>query len=190
MMVGVIGLAVAYAVVAALTLNLNLATAWSREVKAGALIVVGVLFFVSFWSLKGMLGWPASADLPAEFRLHWIMVVDPDKVTGDDGSIYFWVRELDAAGIPIGEPRAHSVIWSERGAEEASEALARLQGGEPLNGFVTREMMDPAEGDTMEIEGEDYLNDDLVLSGEGGARLNFEFRRAPLPTLPPKEAPL
>ena len=188
MMLAAVGLAVAYAVVAALTFNLNLRSAWSRGVKTATLAAVGALFFVSFWSLKGMLGWPTSEDLPEEFRLHWITVVDPDKVTGDDGAIYFWVRGLDPAGLPVGEPRAHRVVWSERAAEEASEALVELQGGTPLNGFVTREMIDPVE-DAMEIEGEDYLGDEFLLSGEGGARVSFEFRRAPLPTLPPKESP-
>lgn len=189
MMTSVIGLAVAYAAVAALIFNLNLRTSWSREVKVSALVVVGALFFVSFWSLKGMLGWPTSADMPDEFRIHWITVVDPDKLTGDDGAIYFWVRELDAAGLPIGEPRAHRINWSEETAEEAADALADLQGGNTLNGFVTREMMDDEEGERTELEGDDYLNDELVLSGEGEARMRFEFRRAPPPTLPPKELP-
>ena len=114
----VIILTLAYVGVAALLLNLNLGGAirfgWS--VKLGAIVLVTGLYVAAWVGHNGLLGWPTSERMPEDFRLHWVTVTEPDKVTGADGSIFFWVRILDEAGLPHGDPRAYRVPWDEETA--------------------------------------------------------------------------
>ncbi len=185
MIAAVVGLALAYAALVALLANLNLRTRLPRTVKAGAIVAVTGLYVVAWQAHQGLLGWATPESLPDRFRLHWVTVDEPDKVSGGAGAIYFWVRELDAAGLAEGEPRAFRIPWDEATAEEAAEALARLQEGEPLNGFLSRQALAPqAEA---EIEGADYGSGfDSAVSGD---RPRFEFSRVPPPALPPKATP-
>jgi hypothetical protein len=178
-------LAISYAAVAALLLNLGLATRHARWIKAGGVMVVTGLYVLSWYGLQGMLGWATPEALPAEFRVLWITTDEPDKQTGADGSIFFWVRTLDEAGIPVGEPRAHRVEWSEESAESAQEALDRMEEGELLNGRLGRSLMSERQ---QEEGGADYAGEQSV-SGSGGLRPEFEFVRAPPPALPPKTVP-
>lgn len=180
-----VGLAMAYAALAALLAHLNLRTRLPRAVKAGAIVVVTGLYVGAWQAHKGLLGWATPESLPDQFRLHWVTVDEPDKASGGAGAIYFWVRELDEAGLAQGAPRAYSIPWDEATAEEAAEALARLQEGKPLNGFLSRQALAPeAEA---EIEGADYGSGfDSAMSGD---RPRFEFSRVPPPALPAKAAP-
>lgn len=181
----VILLSVAYAAVAALLLNLNLATRYAVWVKGLSVLLVTGLYLGSWNGLNGLMGWATPAAMPDEFRLMWIAMDEPDKKTREPGSIYFWVRELDEAGLPIGAPRAHRVVWSEEAAESAEAALKEIEEGELLNGRLSRNLV----SDQEEVEpGVEYAGDQSV-SGTGGERPNFEFIRVPPPALPPKSVP-
>lgn len=178
-------LSLTYAAVAALLLNLNLATRYAWWIKATSIVLV-TAFYLGTWSgLQGMTGWATRAAMPEEFRVLWIAMDEPDKVTGSAGSIYFWVRELDEAGLPIGQPRAHAVEWNEESAEAAQEAIEQMEEGELLNGRLGRNVV--TERDASE-SGLEYAGEQSV-SGTGGERPNFEFIRVPPPALPPKSVP-
>ncbi len=179
-------LSLAYAAVAALLLNLNLATRYNGAVKFGAIAVVSGLYIGAWNGHQDLLGWATPQGMPEEFRVHWITIDEPDKKTGEDGSIFFWVRELDQAGLPASEPRAHRVPWDQDTAEAAQEALEKLEQGEPLNGRMSRQVL--AEEEPPPQEGLDYEGAP-ALSGSDGFRPQFEFSRVPPPTLPPKAVP-
>lgn len=185
MIAAAIGLTAAYAATAALLLHLNLRLRLPRFVKFAALAAVTGLYFGAWEAQKALLGWATPEPLPEEFRLHWLTVKEPDKAAGEDGFIYFWVRELDAAGLPVGAPRAHRVPWDEATAEQAEAALAQLQDGEPLIGFLSRQtIVVPAE----EQQGSAPASRQDGAPGDA-ERPRFEFRRAPPPALPPKALP-
>jgi hypothetical protein len=119
--------------------------------------------------------------MPADFRLHWVVIEEPDKVTGADGKIYFWIRELDQAGLAEGAPRAYQIPWDEDTAEATQEALEELEGGQLLNGRMSRQMINPnliSPDPTAQYRGDE--------SGSSGEQARFEFIRLPPPTLPPK----
>lgn len=185
MIAAAVALTVAYAAAAALLLHLNLRTRLPMWVKSAALLVVTALYFGAWQAQRALLGWATPESLPDDFRLQWLTVEEPDKATGEDGSIYFWVRGLDAAGLPVGPPRAHWVAWDEATAEAAQEALAQLQDGQPLNGTFTRQGIvtpaDPAGAAARAGAARD--------STTNAARGQFEFRRVPRPALPAKPAP-
>lgn len=182
----IFGLTVAYVAIAALLLNLNLATAVAGWLKVTAIVLVTALYAGVWYGYQDLLGWATPDSLPEEFRVHWITLDDPDKVTGAPGAIYFWVRQLDDAGFPVGAPRAHKIPWDEDSAEAAEEALARMDEGELLNGRLSKGAL--AEAASV-VEGADYAGD-TTISGDGGDRPTFEFSRVPPPTLPPKAAPV
>ncbi|MDH3641460.1 MAG: hypothetical protein OES38_05155 [Gammaproteobacteria bacterium] len=177
-------LTLAFAATAALLLNLNLATRYSRVVKGAAIIVVSVLYAGSWYGYQGLLGWASPDPLPETFRVLWITMDEPDKATDGPGAIYFWVRELDEAGLPVGVPRAHRIAWNEESAEAAQEALERMEDGELLNGRMSRNMV--AEDQTRAEDGADYAGDPSI-SGDGGLLPEFEFTRVPPPSLPAKQ---
>lgn len=181
-----VALTVAYVAVAALLLNLNLATRWNVFVKAGAVVLVTALYAVAWQGHKGLLGWATGESLPDEFRVHWITIDEPDKAAGTAGTIYYWARELDAAGLPHGQPRAHRVRWDEATAEAAEAALQQLEDGELLNGRISRQIVDSV-APPPPVDGADYGGD--LASGSSGDRPQFEFSRVPPPALPSKPPP-
>ena len=176
----VVALTFAYVAVAALLLNLNLATRWSGAVKVGAIVLVSGLYFVAWQGHRGLLGWATSEPLPEEFRVHWITADEPDKKTGADGVIYFWLRTLDEAGLPTGEPRAYRVPWEEAIAKVAEAALEQLGEGQLLNGSRIEEVS------AASLEAPDART---VYEGEESGESHFEFIRVIPPPLPPKSAP-
>ena len=174
-------LALAYAATAALLLNLNLTTPLARWIKFTSVVGVSVLYAVPWHGLSDLLGWATIEPMPEDFRLHWVVIEEPDKARGGDGKIYFWIRELDEAGLAEGAPRAYQVPWDEDTAESAEEALEELEGGQLLNGRMSRQIINP---DLMSPDPTaQYRGDE---SGSQGERPQFEFTRLPPPTLPPK----
>ena len=105
-----------------------------------------------------------------------------------------FVRAVDAAvaeGIPLvafacsGGARMQEGLFALFQMAKTSAALARLQEGEPLNGFLSRQALAPEA--QAEIEGADYGSGfDSAMSGD---RPRFEFSRVPPPALPPKAMP-
>ncbi len=184
----VVVLTLAYVGVAALLLNLNLSvtTRFGWGIKLAAIVLVSGLYVGAWVGHKGLMGWPTSERMPEDFRLHWVTVKEPDKATGADGSIFFWVRMLDEAGLPQGDPRAYRVPWDEETAEAAEAALEQLEAGKPLNGRMSRQIID-TDADLTPEEGRDYAgNDGTTGSAE---RPRFEFVRVLPPTLPAKPVP-
>ena len=180
-----VALAVAYAAVAGLLLTLNLATRFALWIKALGIVLVTGLYGITWVSLGGLMGWATAEPLPGEFRVLWIATDEPEKASRTPGSIYYWVRELDAAGLPVGAPRAHSVPWSEEAAEAAADAMARIEEGELLNGRLGRGVVaEQAEAS----EEAAYAGEDSV-TGNGGQRPVLEFVRVPPPALPAKAPP-
>jgi len=178
----VVLLSVAYAGVAALLLTLNLATRYALWIKTSAIVLVTGLYGVSWAAWNGMLGWATPAVMPEDFRVLWIAMDEPDKETREPGYIYFWIRTLDEAGLPVGPPRAHRIRWSEEAAEKAQAALDTLEEGELLNGRLGRNLVGEQEAPDDQA---DYAGDASV-TGAGGERPQFEFLRVPPPSLPPK----
>ena len=174
-------LALAYAVTAALLLNLNLATRLAGWIKFTAVLGVSTLYLVTWHGLSDLLGWSTSERMPVDFRLHWVVIEEPNKATGTDGKIYFWIRELDEAGLADGAPRAYQVPWNEDTAEAAEEALEELEGGQLLNGRMSRQIINP---DLVSPDPTAQYREDE--SGSTGQQTQFEFSRLPPPTLPPK----
>jgi hypothetical protein len=179
-------LTIAYVAVAALLLNMNLATRYSAPVKTLAVVLVSLLYFGTWHGVRGLMGWPTAEPMPAEFRVLWISIDEPDKVNALPGSIDYWVRALDSAGLASGSPRAHRLAWSEEEAEAAEEALERMEEGEVLDARRTR--MPLAVVDESPVFQEEEWGNRISV-GEEAPRSMFEFMAVERPSLPTKQAP-
>lgn len=176
---------VAYVSVAVLLLNLNIASRWSLPVKLGAVAVVSVLYVATWFGLGALRGWATDEPMPDEFRLNWVQVNEPDKATGNPGTIYYWVRELDADGQPAAEPRSFVVPFDPVTASDAVKAQEELMSGAKMNGYLTRSLITPEQGQAEEADRAGGSG----AGSEGTEAVRFEFRAAPAPSLPPKGVP-
>ena len=179
MSIGILLLTLAYVGVAALLLNLNLASRYGALVKTGSIVLVSGLYAATWFGHRALSGWASPEPVPERFRVHWIVIEDPDKSGARAGALYFWVRELDAAGVPAGPPRAHELPWSKAGAKASQRALERLAAGERLNGKVVTRVEEVS------------TSEDTALSAVPPEEsVRFEFSRVPPPALPPKGLPV
>lgn len=125
---GISGLIAAYVLIALLLLSINLYSRWSWPVKAATIIVTSAFYAVTYFSVPGLLGWPTSESLPEKFKLNAVQVVQPDKLSGDEGAIYLWVtaiRELKPGTVP----RAYRLPYSDPLYEKVNEARIKMNKG-------------------------------------------------------------
>lgn len=153
MTITIITLILAYVAVAALLLILSLQTRWPAWVKTGCIVLVSGLYFVTYDSLTGMLGWPTEEALPEKFLLHAAITEEPDKETGSKGIIHLWLTEVDEdESMPLELPRAYTLPYDSELHERISESLRRMRQGILQVG----ESGDPVETDKIPMESAAY----------------------------------
>ena len=176
---------VAYAVVAALLLNLNLNSPWRREIKLAAIIVVTTLYVFTYQGTQELRGWAFHQAPPNPFKLHWAIVEEPDKANKTDGAIYILAQPLSEHGALLQRPRLYRLPFSPDLAEEIDAALEEMQDGKPLEGSLSYKSAEPDSLD--EAQKRDGDNSPPVLSNDEN-RLKLDFKELPIPDLPPKSA--
>ncbi len=94
-----VGVPIAFGIMLFLLLWLIIFTEGKWFLKFAA--VAATLFFsVSLWhSIDSLLGLPSETQLPDKFLVHWIVIEEPNKITGDEGSIYIWAKDLGEDAI-------------------------------------------------------------------------------------------
>lgn len=125
---GLTGLVSAYVLLALLLLSINLYSIWSWPVKAATIILTSLFYFVAYFSIPPMLGWPTSAELPQKFKLNAIHIVQPDKLANEEGKIYLWLTELhdlEAADTP----RAYELPYSDPLYKAVNKARTKMKKG-------------------------------------------------------------
>jgi hypothetical protein len=178
-----LALAICYAVVAALLLNLNVASAWGWKVKVGAILLVSALYGVSWYGIVGLEGWPSGEPMPDRFRLQWVAIDEPDPEGGDTGGIYFWIRHFRDDGRTT-PPRAHVLPFDDDNADTARDALALLEEGKRVEGRITMQSIEPE--DERSEEEVDPQEAEQPAGDRPQDLPRFEFREMAPPDLPPK----
>ena len=83
-------------------------------------------------TMQDVRGWPTDDALPDKFRVHWIVVKEPDKADRDNkGGIYLWVTDLSGDGS---QPRSYRSEYSRKKHEDAQEALGMIMNGKAVGG--------------------------------------------------------
>lgn len=132
----VIGLALAYSAVMAILAGLVIFSPWALWIRAGCVLMVTALYFVTYTSLSGMLGWPTKQPLPERFIVLASSINEPDKREGTDGSIHIWATSLED-DRPALRPRAYALPYSTAIHNELAEADKRRREGNVQIGLAT-----------------------------------------------------
>lgn len=169
-----IGLTIAcYAILGILLLSLNFASLWRWWIKAFAILVTVLACIGSYFSISGLLGWPASGAMPARFNLVATRIVEPDMLRGTPGKIYLWIEEIDADQVIISPPRAFEVPYEVDLSTQVAEAQSQINGGSQIMGQFAATQEETGERQDSPREGGDTgdfsQGDDVgSASGEGG----------------------
>jgi hypothetical protein len=117
-----------------------------------ACISVFCVFTIIFWSaIHTFLGWPAlEQDMPDKVVVHWVIIKEPNKMTGFTGRIYMLLESADEPESNFLakffgyrkekiEPRLFALKYS-RGFHEklAKGIMPRLRKGQPVAGRLSR----------------------------------------------------
>lgn len=148
-------LAVGYGVIGIVLVLTILSTGVPVIVRALVTLLVVALMFTTYWGVGELRGLPSDGALPDHFRLHWARVVEPQKLSGEKGSIFLWVEKLDADNYPSGQPRAYQMPYSRDMAELVTAAVASIADGEEIAGEIAE---NAAEFDTSERLGEEIAS--------------------------------
>ncbi len=196
----ILGVTIAYVLIAILLLSLNLTSRWRWWIKGGAIVVTTLFFIGTYVAMTAVLGWPAYTSYPPRFSLLHTKVIEPDKFTGVTGQIFVWVEELDENNIPREKPRAFQLPYSDALAEQLRGAQNKLDSGEGVMGELQG---DPAEEEGAEREQANADERDLQLQQQANQRddgaaaadaqpfleidpMRFAFTELPPPIMPDK----
>lgn len=169
---GITGLIAAYVLVALLLLSINLYSNWSWKVKAASIVVTTFFYVVTYLSFPPLLGWPTRELPPERFRLVGADIVQPDKLTGAEGMVYLWLKDLDDLSGRT-QPRAYKLAYSADLHEMVLKATSKLKKGMPQLG----EFKEPLDPNAREIE----------LPGRLGQKsVEIDFYDLPDPLIPDK----
>lgn len=135
---GIGGLVTAYVIIALLLLSINLYSNWSWKVKAASIVVTSIFYIITFLSFPPLLGWPTTATLPERFQLIGSYVAQPNKLTGDKGSIYLWVTRFEDLSTQE-KPRAYQLPYSNELHERIINAGSKLNKGIPQLGEIDKD---------------------------------------------------
>jgi len=113
--------------------------------------VIAATMFLSigiWYSVNDLLGWPTADSLPTKFQIHWIVIEEPNKKTGDEGSIYIWASDLNPqpngelwkfhSMDDSGEPRAHRMPYSRKLHEQSIAIMQIIKKGGQFKGTMKK----------------------------------------------------
>lgn len=179
----------AYALIAAILVMVLFSTRVPVFVRAICTVLAVGLIFSTYWGIGEIRGMPSDARPPELFRLHWALVVEPDKLNEEDGYVFLWIEALDEDNYPNGLPRAYQLPYSRELAEAVETALRSIQDGEEVSGEIS--------DDAAELETAERLATEIGEGGQGAdpsvgerfLQLDFgdiSFGAMPAPVTPDK----
>lgn len=163
------------------------------------LITTSVVFTIGLYnSIEDLTGWSTKDDMPEQFLVHWALTKEPNKFTKEEGSIYFWVSELDenhkvktsknfsfvAPHAP--EPRTYNLPYTEELHKQVASITKMLKQGKQVVG-KGKGMIEEGGDDSNEKQG-----DKKGKGGNGKGAFSFSqeqklhFYELPPPKIPEK----
>jgi len=162
-----------FVIVTLALLGLGLYSRWSLRVKIAGITLVTVAYLLVYFSLPRMLGWPTDRQVPRRFNLYGVYIQDPDRTTGEAGSVFFWAGDLAPGADP--RPRAFRMPFKAAFKSVLQEAHGKLKQNIPQEGEI--ELDDEPQGVPL----------DWTRLGQKSVKLKFRDAIANLP--PSKEVP-
>ncbi len=128
----IVAIVLAYIALAVLLLSLNIFSRWRWWVKAGAMVICGVFFVVSYFAISSLLGWPDPDQPPGRFSVVATRVVEPNRAAGNEGAIYLWVETLDDDNIPSGIPLSYQLPYTDELARTVEGVQEAIDSGDSI----------------------------------------------------------
>lgn len=168
-----LGTIAVYGLLAVLLLSLNIFSLWRWWVKLGMIVVTCIVILASYFAISGLIGWPSPQGIPGRFSLVATRVVEPDKASGAAGHLYMWVEEVDEKNIPVSQPRAHEVAYTDAFADALRAAQTKLNNGQEVLGEMLEQKNEEAQPRKDQQPGgdpgqPDQPNDDTQAQVAGG----------------------
>ena len=173
--------------------------------KAATILLTLYLCLSVNFSLENLFGWPSNQQPPKEFRVHWVVIKEPNKKTGDKGDVYVWVTDMNPkekddgsffiyfANENMYKPRAYRLEYSKKLHEDGQKALGMIMGGQAVMGTNEGLQGQGEDGDGQgdgQGEGGEGDGDGEGGDGEGGGSLSrnggISFQPLPPSKLPSK----
>jgi hypothetical protein len=197
----ILWLSIAYALLGVLLLLLCVFARIPWPAKAGAVVLTSAFYIVSFFAMRGLLGWSSIDPLPPKFKLLGARIVEPHSVEGDPGAIHLWVEALDDNNFPSGAPRAYRLPYDEKLAEKTEAAVTASAQGRPQGGRTAD--FGNGDGGVSEATAREITPSSITTTGGGDPSLggpldpalthsaNQSINFTPLapPRMPSKDAP-
>ena len=142
----------AYVIVAVLLVSLNLYSNWHWVVKLVTTTLTVIFFVITYHSYSAILGWPTSREVPEQFYLHAVQVVEPER-------IYLWGTDLDR-GMGRTVPRAYGLPYTAKLHDKVNKASRKLRKGLPVIGQVATAdaiSTETANGEQVNVAGDDLV---------------------------------
>jgi hypothetical protein len=135
---------IAFLVISALILWFIIGSKGQWGIKA-ATISLALYFCLSIGlSLENLAGWPSGQELPEKFEVHWIVIKEPNKKTGEKGAVYIWARDIEPqekdgwwlqfSSNDRDEPRVYQVPYSRELHEQSEGAMEKIKAGGKVGG--------------------------------------------------------
>lgn len=132
------GIPMAFVIISALTLWVVLGCRGHWFLKM-VMVSASIFFSILLWnSLVSLQGYPASAQMPDKFEVKWVDVEEPNKKTGDPGSIRVWAKDIapkPSDQIKLhqkemsGDPRVYELPYSRQMHEQCQGIKKQIAGG-------------------------------------------------------------
>lgn len=122
----IIGLVSGFVFLLVLMTLLLLRTEVPLVLKLLIVVLVPAFYWVQYVSLKQYAGWPVEDKLPSEFVLIAADVIEPNKQTGEEGIMYWWIRDSGDVSRP---PRVYRLPYVNEVHEQAAGVLQQQRQG-------------------------------------------------------------
>lgn len=126
MIIAVTGLLAGFILILLLLGVLLIKASISPVFKLATILVVSAFYWVQYQSLLQYGGWPTTDSLPDEFVLIATEVHEPDRSQGDEGIMYWWVRESGDTKQP---PRVYQLPYQVKIHETAQQVVQEQKQG-------------------------------------------------------------
>ncbi|HTZ68816.1 MAG TPA: hypothetical protein VMB83_15380 [Roseiarcus sp.] len=197
----IIWLSIAYALLGVLLLVICVFARIPWPAKAALVVLTSAFYVVSFFAVRGLLGWSSPDPLPAKFKLLDARIVEPHSLDSEpDGVIHLWVEELDDNNFPSGVPRAYRLPYNVHLAERTEAAIKASAEGKPQGGRTAD--FGNGEGGSAQATAREVTPSVITTTGGGdpssggpidpqfahGQNQNVSFSPLAPPRMPPKDA--
>ncbi len=107
------------------------------------MILTSLVFFGVWSSITNLKGWAAESQLPEKYKIHWIIVEEPGKMTGGGGGIFIIVSDMKKSNSKeiniyvkdnTKEPRLYKIPYSREMHKESKEIIKGLKKGKRYYG--------------------------------------------------------